>query len=42
MTEAQETAAKTDLATRAVMYLRVSDRSQVERDDTEEGYSIPA
>jgi DNA invertase Pin-like site-specific DNA recombinase len=27
---------------RAVVYLRVSDKSQVERDDTEEGYSIPA
>lgn len=29
-------------AVRAVVYLRVSDKSQVERDDTEEGYSIPA
>jgi DNA invertase Pin-like site-specific DNA recombinase len=31
-----------DTQLRAVIYLRVSDRSQVERDDTEEGYSIPA
>ena len=29
-------------ATRALIYLRVSDRSQAERDDTEEGYSLPA
>ena len=28
--------------TRALIYLRVSDRSQAERDDTEEGYSLPA
>ncbi len=27
---------------RAVVYLRVSDKSQAERDDTEEGYSLPA
>ena len=42
MTHSQETTAKTDQETRAVMYLRVSDKSQVERDDTEEGYSLPA
>jgi site-specific DNA recombinase len=42
MTHSEETTPKTDSATRAVMYLRVSDKSQVERDDTEEGYSIPA
>ncbi|TMC48147.1 MAG: recombinase family protein [Chloroflexi bacterium] len=42
MSESRRGAEPATNTTRAVIYLRVSDKQQVERDDTEEGYSLPA